>query len=135
MARHPRLENAPVSPAHENPVRSMVRAAHGQEYIAYRTLAEAKADPNGIVAIDGDHGAMNYVAAPANLIRCNEAQLQRLAAELDALVWSAPEGARAYFESAPEGGPPSDLWVHEELEAREGAIRNILLGRQTSIYQ
>ena len=134
MARHPRLENAPISPDHENPFRSMVRESNGQKYVAYRTLAEAKADPNGIVVIDGDHGAMSYVAARVGLVRCDEAQLQQLAGELDALLWSHPEGARAYFESAPETVRQSDLWVHEELESREGAIRNVLLGKQTSIY-
>jgi len=113
----------------------MVAAAEGEKYIAYRTFAEAKADPNGIVVIDGDDGAMSYVVARANLVRCDEVQLQRLGAELDALMWTSPEGIRIYFESAPEGALSSDVWVHQELESREAAIRNILLGKQTSIHQ
>jgi hypothetical protein len=135
MARHPRLKNAPIHADHENPVRSMVAAAEGEKYVAYRTFAEAKADPDGIVVIDGDHDAMSYVAARANLILCDEAQLQRLGTELDALLWSSPEGTRIYFESASEGALLSDVWVHKELENREAAIRNILLGKQTSIHQ
>ena len=113
----------------------MERAADGEKYVAYRTFAEAKADPNGVVVIDGDHGAMTYVAARVRVVQCNEAQLERLGAELDALVWNAPEGTHVYFESAPEGVLSSEVWVHEELENREVAIRNVLLGKQTSIHQ
>jgi hypothetical protein len=69
-----------------------------------------------------------------HLVHCDEAQLQQLAGELDALLWSHPEGARAYFESAPETVPSSGFWLHQELESREEAIRNVLLGKQTSIH-
>ncbi len=135
MARHPRLDKAQVLPEHENPVRSMVAASEGEKYVAYRTLEEAKADPKGVVVIDGDHGTMSYVAARASFVQCDIGQLQRLGTELDALLWSSPEGTRVYFESAPEGALTSELWVHQELEPREAAIRDVLLGKQTSIHQ
>src|SRR4051812_41695355 len=103
MARKRRLGDAPVLLPDESGVRSLVAQSEGDEYIAHRSLADAKADCEGVVIFEGDDGGQIYAVAQAAFICCPERQLQRLLSELDAVSWADPESARVFFESLPVG--------------------------------
>ena len=80
-------------------VRSLVASSHDDEYVAFRSLVEAQAAPDGVVVFEGDYGGQIYAVARAQFVRCTEAQLQQLLSELDGMSWANPHGASAFFET------------------------------------
>ena len=112
----------PVLPDHESGVRRMAADAAGASYRAFRTLADAQADPDGVVVFEGDDGGQIYVVCPARAVRCSEDTLRALLKEIDDLEWRDAEGARVFFEALAEGAPvpggmgggrvTRGLWIH-----------------------
>jgi hypothetical protein len=106
-------------------------------------LAEAQADPRGIVVFEGDFGGQIYAVARASFVRCAPERLQALLAEIDAVHWSEPDAARVYFESSQPGSGiaggmgggivPAELWVHPKLNVPLEAVRAVLLGEKVSL--
>jgi hypothetical protein len=139
------MTDKPKLPDHESGVRSLIASSNGDEYTAFRTLAEAKADPDGIVVFEGDYGGQIYAVAHAHYVCCTEAQLEQLLSELDAMAWRDPGGRSVYYESLPVGAGVAggmgggavvpEVWVHERLRNYETAIRSVLQGERTSINQ
>jgi hypothetical protein len=130
-------------PEHESAVRRMMADSHGASYRALKLFVEAKADPNGVVVMEGDYGGQIYLVARASYVRCSEESLQRLLSELDALEWRDPNGARLYYEVQQVGqGIPGgmggavvaeQLWVHSRLRHLDSAIREVLIGNANSL--
>jgi hypothetical protein len=138
-------KKASVRSDHESGVRSLIARSQGEEHVAYRSLVEAKTDPDGVAVFEGDYGGQIYLVVRAQYLRCAEVQLKQLLSELDALAWADPEGARVYFESLPVGAGvaggmgggtvAAELWVHADLRAHEPAIHAVLRGERATIKQ
>ena len=130
----------PTLGSHESGVRRIVADASGSPYRAMRSLAEAQADPEGVVILEGDYGGQIYAVCPARLVRCDEEALRRLLQDIDGLAWRDPDGAGVYFESLPVGsgvwggmggGRVVDgVWVHPKLRGFATAIGDVLAGRK-----
>jgi hypothetical protein len=139
------MTGKPKLPKHESGARSLVASSHDGEYVAFRSLAEAKAAADGVVVFEGDYGGQIYVVARAQFVRCAEARMQQLLSELDGMSWADPDGASVFFESLPVGAIVAggmgggvvtpELWVHDRLRSWEPAIRAVLQGERASIKQ
>src|SRR3954463_6113611 len=81
-----------VIPEHESGVRRLMADAEGVEYVAYNSADAARGDPDAALVMEGDYGGQIYVACPLRVVRANEASLERLLRELDALAWECNEG-------------------------------------------
>jgi hypothetical protein len=100
--------------------------AAGRAYVAFRDLAEAQADPDGVVILEGDEGGQIYVVFPASAVRAPELALNQLLLDLDAIAWPGqPDMARITYErrsvgvgiSGGMGGGVVEPngWIHEEF--------------------
>ena len=69
-----------------------------ETYTSYKSLAVAKADPNGVAILEGDYGGQIYVVVHARDVKCNDSQLFDLLQFLDGLEWDDPDGANIYYE-------------------------------------
>ena len=69
--------------------------AEGRSYVAFASLAEAKADPDGVVILEGDDGGQIYVVARAEDVSCSPAALDQLLRDLDLINWEGNEGLRS----------------------------------------
>lgn len=115
-----------VLPEHESAVRRLVADAHGDEYVALESLAEARQVEDAAVVMEGDYGGSIYLTCPVGLVVCDEESLRELLIDLDKLDWDNPGGTGLYFEVAPPGtgiaggsggGIVTDsLWLHPDLE-------------------
>jgi len=133
----------PLLPDHESGVRRLVADAAGRAYRAFRTLAEARADPDGIVVFEGDYGGQIYLVCPAAAVRCSEDDLGLLLRDLDSLEWDDAGGARVFFESLPRGSivpggmgggrVEEGLWVHPRVAQHATAIQAVIDGRRSRI--
>lgn len=129
---------------HSSPLRSLMAEATGVPYHSFASLHDAKADVDGTVILEGDDGGQIYVVAPARVVACAEAVLDRLLRDLDAISWpdNGADSARLVFEmcavgstlSGGKGGAvvTNGVWVHPELTQLgiEGEIRAVLAGQQ-----
>ena len=101
------------------------------------SLAEARLDPLAVVALIGDSGGTIYLTAPVRLVECDQAPLETLLSDLDAVRWTCGEVASVTFEHHPIGGlvPGGDgggpvvdgVWVHPKYfdeQVRRCAIRS-----------
>jgi len=132
-------------PEHESGLRSLVANANGDEYSALRSLSDARVFKDSTVIFEGDYGGQIYVVAPISYVKCDEARLHSLLAEVDATQWDDPEGASIFFERLAVGaGVPGGMggaavqqgvWVHERLDAHRVAIAAVLAGECESIHQ
>ncbi len=130
-------------PEHHSGVRRMIAEAHASEYVAYKSLAEAKAAANGVVVFEGDDGGQIYLVARASRVLCSQEALHRLLADLDAQAWADPDAARVYYENLPIGAGvaggmgggvvTNDIWVHQRLRNFETAIRAVLAGQRENL--
>jgi hypothetical protein len=142
MSADKKLE-IPVLPDHESGVRRMIADAAGRPYRAFRTLAEARADPDGIVVFEGDYGGQIYAVCPAGAVRCSEDDLRVLLRDLDSFEWDDAGGARVFFEALPMGSivpggmgggrVEEGLWVHPRLAQHATAIQAVVDGRRSRI--
>jgi len=121
----------------------MVADAAGHDYRALRTLAEAQADPAGVVVFEGDDGGQIYLVCPAAAVCCSEDGLRALLQDVDRLEWNDAGSARVYFESLPVGSPVpggmgggrvvNGLWVHPRIQQHAGGIQEVLDGTRARI--
>ena len=123
----------------------MVLDSRGEEYRAFRTLAEAQEVSDGVVVMEGDYGGQIYLTCPARLVKCDQATLERLLRDLDSLGWRAPETAHVFFE---RGSPGSGVWggmggglivegvwLHPELQKLgiEERVRDVIAGTRSKL--
>jgi hypothetical protein len=132
-------------PPHHSWVRSMMADARGTDYIAFRTLAEAREHPDSAVIFEGDYGGTIYLTVPVRLIACDHLVLRDLLADIDTMCWADPSGARVLYERRPVGSGVAGgmgggriiegLWLHARLEALgvRDEIEAVLAGRLTHI--
>lgn len=69
------MTGKPKLPKHESGVRSLVASSQDDEYVAFRSFADAQAAPDGVVVFEADYGGQVYAVARAQFVRCTEAQL------------------------------------------------------------
>jgi hypothetical protein len=105
-----------------------------------RSLAEARAVPDGVVILEGDWGGQIYVVAPAARVACDEAALERLLRELDAIAWPENDlgGASVRYQRLRKGDSVpggmgggevrEEVWIHPELAPHGARIRAVLAG-------
>ncbi len=113
-------------PEHES-FRRMVADSHGTDYRSYKSLDDAKQDPDAVAILEGDDGGQLYLVIPASQIQCSLDALRLLLADLDAIAWPGnyEDMKQIYFEHHPVGaGIPGgmggarstgQLWIHEEF--------------------
>jgi len=117
--------------------------ADGHPYDALRSVDEAQGHPVGVVVFEGDYGGQIYLVAPARKILCAEQDLAALLADIDAVEWHEPAGARVLFECHPVGATVSGgmdggrveatVWVHPELSVPRESILEVLSGARPRI--
>ncbi len=94
-------DQKPVSPVHASnqgsPLRSLMAEAAQSPYVSFHSLAEAQADPDGVMIMEGDDGGTIYVVCPVKVVRCSQQILERLLLDIDALVWDEPDMAHILF--------------------------------------
>lgn len=125
----------------------MIADSRGEEYRAFRSLAEARATVDAAVVMQGDDGGSIYLTCPARLVGCDEGALNRLLHDFDEHLWNDADTARLFYERAPlgtdiPGGTGGGIviegvWLHEKLEARglRAAFEAVIAGRQQGIAQ
>jgi len=75
-------------------VRSMMAEASGNIYMALETFAAARGRPGSVVIFEGDYGGTIYLTIPVREVACDEAALEQLLIDIDAMCWSDSRGAR-----------------------------------------
>jgi len=116
-------EELPTIPPHERPVMNMMADAHQIEYVAYKTIDEARRDAQAIVVFEGDYGGQIYLTCPLTKVACSLASLERLLNEMGLFAWT--DGESLYFERVSEdrsvcggmggGLVEDDVWIHYEF--------------------
>jgi len=123
-----------------SPLRWIMATATGGSYEFFESLDEAKAEPDGVLVMEGDDGGTIYLVVPARDVKCSPLELERLLIEIDEAIWPGayPHGRRLVYERAPagtgiaggDGGGAStgSLWIHPRVVAKglEALIRRIL---------
>jgi hypothetical protein len=131
----------------ESTARRMFTLANGGTYEAFASLDDARREPDGAVVLEGDYGGQIYVTAPARLVACDEATLERLLRDLDAIAWqhNSPDAAAVYFERHPVGAGVAGgmggaavmegIWIHEEFVklGLDEEIRAVVRGERDHI--
>lgn len=115
----------------EHDVRSFLAEVRGDEYVAYGSLEEARADPDSAVILSGDYGGTIFLTVPVRLLRCDLATLRTLVSDMDAVTWMSGDLtiATVAIEKHPVGtgvvggdggGAIVDgVWVHPTTVAPE----------------
>jgi hypothetical protein len=134
-------------PDHESGVRRLVADAVGDDYVAFNSLADARRHPDGIVVLEGDDGGQIYAVVMASEVVCEQATLDVLLQDLDAIAWPGndPNSARVFYErrrlgDGVAGGMGGGVvvrggWVHPmlcDLGLDEG-IRRVIAARQDRV--
>lgn len=127
---------------HESALRKLMAMAEGRSYVAFSSLDDAKADPNGVVILEGDDGGQIYVVVRAAQVSCTPAALDQLLRDLDVISWEGNEedSARVIFEPRAVGSRIAggmggavvtrEAWAHPELIqlGLDDEIRTVLRG-------
>lgn len=116
-------DDLPEDASHERPFEDLIAARLGYQYVAYRTMDEARTDDDAIVILQGDDGGQIYLTCPLNKVRCSQDCLSRLLREMGYFSWGA--GEEMFFErvrpdrfvSGGMGGGrvENDVWIHREF--------------------
>lgn len=138
-------DNKPKLEDQESGLRSLIAEASGETYTSYKSLEEAKVDPNGVAILEGDYGGQIYVVVHARDVKCKENQLVDLLEYLDRLEWDDPDGAKIYYESRAKaggvaggmgGGTVADgIWIHPRLQTHAELIADILSGTREHLTE
>jgi hypothetical protein len=109
-------------PRHKAAVRYIVEQ---DDYVAYKTLAEARRGRSGCLVMQGDFGGTIYCTCPVQQIKCSLKHIKQLLTIIDTVYWSDPRGARIYFEDRRSGEGIvggmgggivlDDIWVHPKI--------------------
>ena len=123
----------------------MIADAHGAGYEAVESLPEARARKDFAVVMQPDDGGSIYLTCPAVAIRCDEATLERLLADLDARYWNERDSARLFYERLPVGSRVAGgtggglvtegVWLHPRLEEQglQAQVQAIIAGARDRI--
>ena len=87
-------------PEHESGLRRLIADASADAYIAFKSLAEAQAHPDGVVVLEGDDGGQIFAVFPAAQVRCSIAVLEQLLRDLDDIAWPGndTDASRVVYE-------------------------------------
>jgi hypothetical protein len=127
---------------HESGLRKMKAESDGTAYVSFKTLAEAKSNPNGVVILEGDDGGQTYVVCQASKVKCSENVLRQLLSDLDSKKWNDPDMAHIYYEQKRigegvfgKGGAVvgTEIWIHKEFDEIAGSIRDVIEGRREKL--
>jgi len=106
------------------------RTREGNIFRGYKSLAEAKNDPDASVVLAGDYGGTIFLTVPLRLVVCDTETLWVLVSDLDAVTWMSgdPTIATVSFEPNPVGtrapggnggGPVVDgVWTNPRMLPR-----------------
>jgi hypothetical protein len=115
-------------------LRYMMAEADEKNYVNYRTIEEARCDPNAALVMEADSGGQILLTCPVRHVRATDAALRQLLVDLECISWGTgfdpqcrePFDAEMFFEPAPVGagvaggmggGAVVDgAWLHPELE-------------------
>ncbi|MFC0006325.1 hypothetical protein [Micromonospora siamensis] len=125
-------------------MRSFLAEVDGNEYVSYRSLAEARRDPDSAVVLSGDYGGTIFLTVPVRLLRCDLATLRTLVSDLDAVTWMSGDLtiATVALERHPvgtgvvggDGGGlvAEGVWVHPTMVPPELLAQavDVVLGRR-----
>ena len=112
---------------HRSVLRELMAEASGRSYVAFETLDQVRADPDGAVTLEGDDGGQIYVVVPGQQVGCSEEALTRLLHDLDQISWPGNDEGSAHlvFERVAVGTGvaggmgggvvTSGAWIHPEL--------------------
>jgi hypothetical protein len=134
-------------PEHESVLRRMMADAHGDEYVAYPSLEEARRDPDAALVMQGDDGGQIYVTCPVSLVAADEPTLRRLLEDLDAIAWPGADAdmRSLHYERRPIGSGvaggmgggrvTTKIWVHDEFirAGVAGAAQAVIRGERARI--
>ena len=134
-------------PEHESGLRRLMADASEDAYIAFKSLAEAQAHPDGVVVLEGDDGGQIFAIFPAAQVRCSVAALERLLRDLDHIAWPGNDtnASRVFYEcrrfgAAIAGGMGGGTvtpegWIHKEFRdlGLENNIRAVIRGQSVGI--
>jgi hypothetical protein len=127
---------------HESGLRKMKSESDGTAYVSFKSLEEAKSNPNGVVILEGDDGGQTYVVCQASKVKCSEEILKHLLLDLDSKVWGSPDMAHIYFEQKRigegvfgKGGAvvATEIWIHKEFHGIADSIRDVIEGRREKL--
>lgn len=128
-------------------MRSMMAEAAGTDYQPFGSLAEARADPDGVVVLEGDMGGQIYLVVRAAEVACSEDALEQLLRDLDAREWPNNDSdmSRVCFERRLTGAPVAGgmgggivtegAWVHPRLRVLEREISEVLGGKRMRLSE
>lgn len=130
-----------------NDVREWLARIHGEPYRFFRTLEEARDDPDGAIVLSGDYGGTIFLTAPARIVVCSEEALATLVSDLDAVTWMSGDQtiATVAFEAHPVGSGVvggdgggnviDSVWVHPMRVPEEVAAQavEVVLGRRPRV--
>jgi hypothetical protein len=109
------------------------------------SLAEARADPDGALVFDASEA--DYLTCPARIVRCDEAALARLLADLDVLLVDNPSRTFVRYQRLRPGVRVScayqcctceytgDFWLNPRFAPfeLESAVRDVLAARLAAL--
>jgi hypothetical protein len=137
-------------PERSSPLRFMMAATDGENYQAFKSLAEARTHPDAAMIMEADSGGQILVTCPVSKVQADEDVLLQLLCDLETITWgpgglsetSIPCDACIYYEPLPSGSGVSGgmgggcvldgPWLHgvlEELGLRH-QIEEILAGKR-----
>lgn len=139
-----------IIPEDSSALRFMVAKAHGEEYVSFKNLADARAHPDAAMIMEADSGGQILVTCPVSKVQATEDVLHQLLCDLETITWglgglsqdNIPYDARIYYEPLPPGSGVSGgmgggmvldgPWMHDELEERglRPQIEEILAGKR-----
>jgi hypothetical protein len=84
----------------------MVAKAHGEEYVSFKNLAEARAHPDSAMIMEADSGGQILVTCPVSKVQTAEDVLHQLLCDLESITWgrgglsqdNIPYDASIYYE-------------------------------------
>ena len=71
----------------EHDIRRFIADSDDETFVSYRSLQDARQDPNSAVVLSGDYGGTIFLTVPVRLLRCSVSTLWTLVSDLDAVTW------------------------------------------------
>jgi hypothetical protein len=128
-----------------SPLRSLMAEASGSEYAAFAGVEAARANPDSVAVFEGDDGGTIYLTVPVRLIRCDEAKLQQLLLDIDAMYWKDSTMAHLVYEPRPVGSSVAGgmgggrvvdgVWLHPKIEELvvKADVEAVIAGRRSRL--
>ena len=68
-------------------VRQFIAEVDGLPFTSYRSIEDARRDPDSAAVLSGDYGGTIFLTVPVRLLGCSLAALETLVSDLDAVTW------------------------------------------------